>query len=321
MVSDDCSDDFIFSAWGKTIWGSSEDLSNLENDIRLIRSNFTDVPLVIGEWGASAASTEPAARWRYFDFFIRTAAKYNTTTILWDNGADFLDRGEHGWRDPTAIEILMSASKGVMNSLPDSTTDNKATSQFSSAYIFHQSGQQLTNQTLPFLMNGNTVRRISVAGGESLNTQKDYIVSGGGSDGKGSISFTKDFLKRYFSPNVTPGVKANLTVEFSAGASSVIQIVQWDIPIVQGGATSAKEIVGKDLEIPVIWKGLPKLAAVRATYSDGVYMTDDWTKWLGKLQAGYAVSHTNWKTLLFVLRLPVYRLITTTGTGIQVILY
>lgn len=83
-------DDFIFSAWGKTTWGSDADKASLEADIAAVRGNFSDIPLIIGEWAASPVATETAARWRYFDFFLRTAAKYNTATVIWDNGADFL---------------------------------------------------------------------------------------------------------------------------------------------------------------------------------------------------------------------------------------
>jgi endoglucanase len=245
--------------------------------------------LVIGEWAASGATTELAARWRYFDFFVRTAAKYNTATILWDNGNDFLDRNAREWRDLTAIEILMAVNKGIKNSLPDSTTDKMATSQSSSAYIFHQEYQKVSSQSLPFYMNGNSVTKISIANGTALNSPKDYTVSSPESDGRSSITFTKAFLEKYISPYALPGIKANLTVEFSAGARPVIQIVQWDTPVFKGGMTVSKAIGGKDLEIPIAWRGVPKVAAVRAVYSDGVFMTDDWTKWLGKLQAGYAV--------------------------------
>jgi endoglucanase len=165
-------------------------------------------------------------------------------------------------------------------------------------------------------MNGNTVKKISVAGGDTLSTPRDYTVSKAGTDGKGSITFTKDFLDRYISPYATPGIKANLTVEFSAGASPVIEIVQWDIPTLQGGATSSKAIAGKDLEIPITWRGLRRLAAVRGVYSDGVFMTDDWTKWLGKLQAAYTVRIIKLLHIVLCLFLTDSRLITTTGTGI-----
>ena len=56
--------DFIFGAWGKTIWGSDNDKAALEFDFSNLRGNFTDVPIFIGEWDAGA-TLEPAARWKY----------------------------------------------------------------------------------------------------------------------------------------------------------------------------------------------------------------------------------------------------------------
>jgi len=110
---------------GKTIWGSDADKQALEADLANIRNNFTDVPLVIGEWAASPVATESAARCKYIDFFVRTARKYGTTTMLWDNGQDFLDRTQSRWRDPTAQSILSVAasSTNTSNALPDSTED------------------------------------------------------------------------------------------------------------------------------------------------------------------------------------------------------
>jgi endoglucanase len=41
--------DFVFGAWGKTVWGTAEELAAVSNDLGVVRGNFTDVPLVLGE--------------------------------------------------------------------------------------------------------------------------------------------------------------------------------------------------------------------------------------------------------------------------------
>ncbi|KAF2436408.1 endoglucanase B [Tothia fuscella] len=278
--------DFIFTAWGKTIWGSDDDKKSLETDLKLIRQNFTDIPLVIGEWAASPVATESAARWKYMDHFIRMAAKYNTATMLWDNGADFLDRASHAWRDPVAERVIIKAAQGAVNSLPDSTEDAKATSQTSSAHVFHKVGEAVNTQTLPFKLNGNTVKGIQASPDSNL-TSADYSVSGS------NIVFTTAFLNRYINTTATPGIKANLTISFSQGASSQIQLVQWDIPTL-GGASTSKAEKGKDIRIPITWKGIAKPAAVKAISSDGKYLADDWTQYLGPLQQGYATYNNHW---------------------------
>jgi endoglucanase len=128
----------------------------LEADIASIRGNFTDVPIVIGETQAGTL-LETAARRKYFDFLGRTATKYNTSVIVWDNGDAYLDRATGVWREPELIDILQRAIKGESNSLSDSTTDIEASSQNSSAYIWHKIGNEVTDQTVSFLLNGNTV--------------------------------------------------------------------------------------------------------------------------------------------------------------------
>ncbi|KAF4310013.1 putative extracellular protein [Botryosphaeria dothidea] len=280
--------DFIFSAWGKTRWGSDEDKATLEADLANIRNNFTDVPLIIGEWAASPVATESAARWKYFDFIIRTANKYNTSTVLWDNGNDFLDRSAHTWRDQSAIDIYLNAVDGVSNSLPDSTEDGQATSQFTSAYIWHQVGTPVVAQSLPFLFNDNTLSSISV-GGNPLAEGSDYSTNGS------SITFTQSFLSQHVSTDAAPGVKANLTLSFSAGADIEVQIVQWDTPTVASNSTTAAAADnGSDFTIPITYKGLSKPATVLALTTDGTIVFDDWTQYLGPLEKGRATYSNQW---------------------------
>ncbi|QDS68114.1 hypothetical protein FKW77_010191 [Venturia effusa] len=278
---------FVFAAIGATTWGSDADKTNLETDLKLIRGNFTDVPLIIGEWQVSPVATEPAARWKYFDFFVRTAAKYNTSTILWDNGNDFLDRAKSTWRDDVAKQIYISASKGIANSLPESTTDAQATEQQSSAYIFHKAGMAPQAQTLSYQLNGNTITAVTMEDGSAMQPG-DYSIDGS------MIKFSNAFVGRFVNTTLAaPGIKANLTVKFSAGADSRIQVVIWDTPKLAGEATS-KAVNDLELKIPITWKGLPKVATVKALVSDGRYLKDDWTKWLGPMQQARASYNDIW---------------------------
>ncbi|KAF4549227.1 Hypothetical protein D9617_23g006420 [Elsinoe fawcettii] len=266
--------DFIFSAWGKTIWGSEADKQSLENDIASMRNNFTDVPIIIGEWAASPAATETAARRKYNDFFVRTAAKYNTPTILWDNGADYLDRAAASWRDDTAIEIILEGQAGTANSLGDSTTDTAATTQSSSAFVFQKAGASVSDQTLPFIFNGNTLKGIQSTSGP-LAEGTDYSVSAEG------VTFTSSFLTRVLT-NAT-GVAADLTLTFSAGADYEVSVVQWDTPILASSSSALSDITGTQLSIPITWKGVDKLATVRASTASGGYLADDFTQYFGPL--------------------------------------
>ncbi|RYP59055.1 hypothetical protein DL769_008704 [Monosporascus sp. CRB-8-3] len=285
--------DFIFSAWGKTIL-STDDLATIEADLTNIRNNFTDVPLVLGEFDASPLNTEPAARRRYTDLVVRTAAALNTAVMIWDNGLDHLDRGTHTWKDPHSLSILMNAAEGTPNSLADATTDAYATSQSSSAYVFHRVGDAVEDYTVSLLLNGNTLDSIAVDGsdGETLAAGADYSATA-----DGEVMFTVEFLGRHVSAaaDAEPGSKANLTLSFSAGATAGVEIVQWDVPVLE--SSSSKAVAGADLLIPITFKGLKYPAAVKMLRSDGVYLFDDWTQYLGPLQAAYGTYNGQWNWL------------------------
>ncbi|KAL4882248.1 glycoside hydrolase superfamily [Aspergillus karnatakaensis] len=280
--------DFIFSAWGKTIWGSDADKDILTTDFELIRNNFTDVPLILGEYDASSVNTEPAARWKYFDHLQRVTADLGISTIIWDNGADHLDRTIGQWRDPTTLQLVVGTDGDTANSLPDSTEDASAMEQSSSAYIFHRVGEQVTAQTQPYLFNGNSLVSITESDGTVLSSS-DYSVSGE------NIVFSTSYLSTKYTASSAPGVVENLTLEFDGGAASPsIQIVQWDTPVLASTSASASAIAGGDYWIGVDWNGLPTVAAVKALTTSGVYLFDDWTQWLGPLQQARATYNNHW---------------------------
>ncbi|KAH0606187.1 uncharacterized protein H6S33_003848 [Morchella sextelata] len=266
---------FTFGAWGATTWGSDADKTAMEADIAGMRANFTDVPLIIGEWNAFAANTENAARWKYYDHLMKLGVKYNTATVLWVTGWDDLNRSTHVWRNEVDVNIVISGTKGVANSLPDSTTDTSATTQSSSAFIFHKVSDAVSAQTLPFQLNGNTVSSIK-SSAKTLVAGTDYSVSGS------NIVFATSYLSTLYSATTAAGILDTLNVTFSAGAGSQIQVVQWDVPTLS--TTTSKAVTGTDLYIPITWKGYNHVAAVRALKADGTYLFDDWTVYLPALQ-------------------------------------
>ncbi|KAF2007244.1 glycoside hydrolase family 5 protein [Amniculicola lignicola CBS 123094] len=283
--------DFIFGAWGKSTWGSAADKASLDLDLSLIRNNFTDVPLIIGEWSGSATHTETAARWRYVDYFMRAAQKYNTSVVLWDNGADSLNRATHQWRDTVLMDIISNAARGISNALPESTTDGAATKQESSAYVYHKANTSITATTLPFQFNGNTLVSASLASSRTpLTKGKDYTTSGE------TVTFSAPFLTSVLQPiGARTGSIANVTLKFSAGANLLVNILQYNTPTL--GATSSKlsaATPATDLLIPITWAGQNRPAAVKATKADGGYLLDDWTQWLPVLQQGRITYGGQW---------------------------
>ena len=99
------------------------------------------------------------------------------------------------------------------------------------------------------------------------------------------MTFTPAYLSTLYSSTSAAGVKDTLTLTFSAGTSLTLQIVQYDTPTVP--TTSYKiSATGttSDLSVPITYKGLSKIAAVKAIKADGTYLADDWTVYLGPLQ-------------------------------------
>jgi endoglucanase len=167
---------------------------------------------------------------------------------------------------------------GEKNSLPDSTEDASAASQSSSAYVFKKVGDSVVSQSLRWLFNGNTLVSINTSSGTKLGSS-DYSTS------SNAITFSSIFLSKYF--NNKAGIKGSLTLDFSVGASVVIQIVEWDTPTF--GSTSSTATSGQAISIPVTWKGVEAVAAVKILESDGTYLFDDWTQWLPPLQQARGV--------------------------------
>ena len=285
--------DFIFSAWGKTIWGSDADKASLLEDFTLFNGNFTGVPTFVGEWDASPANTEAAARWKYFDYFIRTANSFDYSTVIWDNGLDLYNRTENTWNDPIAIDILFDAVAGKSNTLADSTTDASLASQNTSAYLFHEIGSPVIAQSVNYLLNGNTLSSIKNSAGKTLPTS-DYSITS-----SGTLTFTAAYLSTLYSASSAAGIKDTLTLTFSAGTPLTLTVVQYGTPTLS--TTSYVVNDSADLYVPITYSGLPIVAAVKALLADGTYLADTWTVYLGPLQqARWTYGSWGWDSGHFI---------------------
>ncbi|KAL1960999.1 hypothetical protein VTO42DRAFT_4887 [Malbranchea cinnamomea] len=120
-------------------------------------------------------ATESAARWKYYDHFIRTCDKYGFSSVVWDNGLDLFNREEHQFYDPVEADILFNAVEGLPKASPGS------------AYIFHRVGDPVAAQDVTYLLNGNTLTDIRDSSGTSLDSSQDSV-SGG------TVAFTAEYL-------------------------------------------------------------------------------------------------------------------------------
>ncbi|EHK96385.1 putative endoglucanase B [Glarea lozoyensis 74030] len=244
--------DFVFGAWGKTIWGSDADKASLVNDFELFHGNFSHVPTFIGEWSVSTGQTETAARWKYTDFFVSTAKKYGYSSMQWDNGNDQLDRTTGKWRDEVGIDILLAAAAGKVNSLADSTEDGSATSQFSSAYYFHKLNTPIADAQIQYILNGNTL--LSITDNSTPLTPADFSITP-----SGLLTLSASYL----SPLATaqPGLHKTLTLTFSAGAPLTLSLYVYTTPTLPVTTYNLTSLPPGDLHIPISYAGLPQVAA------------------------------------------------------------
>lgn len=279
-----CLDAFTSAAWGKTIWGSDADKASLESDFSALRNNFTDIPIVVGEWLVSPVMTEQAGRWRYYDYLTQMAVKYDFATIIWDSGADHLDRSTHTWHDPTSLSIHFNALDSITNSLPDATVDSSQATQFTSAYIFNKLVAEVHDYSLPFVLNGNTVSSVADSS-STLAEGTHYYLEGS------NVTFSASYLANYFSSSST-GIIGTITITFSAGAAIPVQLVKWDTPVVT--SSSAQAVAGSDTTVAITWNGVGRPAAVGAYKADGSFLVDDWTIYLGPLEQGRTTFGAQW---------------------------
>lgn len=211
--------------------------------------------------------------------------KYDFAPYIWDTGNDHLDRNARTWRDPTGIQLHFNALLGNTNSLPDSTIDPSATSQFTSAFAFHKAGEPVEDIVLPFALNGHSVQSIST---ESLALTEGTHYSVSGED----IVLSSSFLGQYFATESTYGVMATLTVAFSEGPNIPIQLVQWGVPTLP--VSSAEISSATNIDVVVNWNSIGKPATMAAFKSDGTPLLDEWTVGSPPLQQGRTTFGGAW---------------------------
>ncbi|KAK6527515.1 hypothetical protein TWF694_004498 [Orbilia ellipsospora] len=280
--------DFIFQAWGKTIWGTDDDIALIEADFALWKGNFSNIPTFIGEWNASPKNVERAAGWRYYDAFTKICVKYGYSSIIWDAGQDNLNRLTNTWFEPATESILLNAVAGHANVLADSTLDASATTQSSSAYIYHKVGDAVTDQTASYINVNGAPTSVKTSGGVDLlaGGQVSYAAN------TGVLTLHQSYLATLITSGTAPGTLETLSVAWPAGDVLTLKIVLYNTPTV---ATHTYSMQTTDLYIPVQYAGLPFPATVYGEFNDAAktYVSDDWTVWLGPLQQGRWTSG-NW---------------------------
>jgi len=279
---------FTAAAFGDTIWGSASDKEDMYNNIHWARTNYTNVPIIIGEFGIGTAQTEAAARWKYYDFVVNSAYNSTTSVMLWDASGTFASNTST-YGDETVLDIIIHAAKGVHNALPNSTENDSDPSYWSSAQLFQKLGDPIQDTNLPFLWNNKTVKSISCSGGPCQSTLRkgvDYTTN------QQNITFTKSFMSSLFPSGAQPGLKANMVFHFDQDSADLrIPAYLWSKPeLAITKLTITNATAQNDLWIPFKYAGMPEVAMATAQMVNSSYLVNSWTQWRGPMIKGAAVS-------------------------------
>ncbi|CAE6446896.1 hypothetical protein ACGC1H_002934 [Rhizoctonia solani] len=262
--------DFVMNQWGKTWWGSDADKALVESEIAPVRGNFS-VPILMGEYSTSqpGVAIEKASAWAWFDTVTRTALKYEIVPQWWDNGGEYFDRVTGKWRDITTKNIVMAVAAGKINSYPYSGNGT----------VWLKSGVS-TIQPIYMQYNGNKLKGIYTPSGTQLTSGKDYTIVNSPLPG---FVLTSSYINSLGATSKL-GELGRVIVRTSAGADLEIDIRRYTRPTVPNRTINVSGTSG-DYWFNHTSNGA-KLATVQALGPNGEYLKDDWTQWLGPLQAG-----------------------------------
>ncbi|KAB5596140.1 Glycoside hydrolase family 5 protein [Ceratobasidium theobromae] len=262
--------DFISNSWGRTFWGSDADKAAVLNDLLPVRGNFS-VPILMGEYSpyAIGSAIEKAAGWAWCDFVTRTAVSLGIVPQWWDNGADYFDRTAGEWRDVTTKNILLAAATGKINTIP-----------YNGNGTLWLQANVTTPPPIYLQYNGNTLKGIYTPAGAALTAGKDYTVVTSPLTG---FALTSSYIASLGSSS-TLGEIGRVIVKSNNGANLEIDIRRYTRPTVSTGTVNVSGNTN-DYYINFTPNGA-KLATVKAVGPSGEIVKDDWTVWLGDLQAG-----------------------------------
>ncbi|KAF8754232.1 glycosyl hydrolase 5 (cellulase A) family [Rhizoctonia solani] len=261
--------DFVMNQWGKTWWGSDADKALIESEFAPVRGNFS-VPILLGEYSTSAPgfAIEKASAWAWFDTVTRTAVKYSIVPQWWDNGGEYFDRPTGKWHDITTKNIVMAVVAGKINSYPYSGNGT----------VWLKSGASAVPPVY-LQYNGNTLKGIYTPSGTKLTSGKHYTIVSSPLPG---FALTSSYINSLGATSKL-GELGRVIVRLSSGADLEIDIRRYARPSIPNGTINVS--ANSDYGFSYTSNGA-KLATVKALGPNGEYLKDDWTQWLGPLQAG-----------------------------------
>lgn len=250
--------DYVANWWGHVTWGTDSDKTYFDDMFKRLHDKFVadGLPVIIGEFG-TLGTNERHSKWMYHDYFVRTAKKYGMVSVWWDNG-EHLDRLRGSWNDPVVKDIIVNASRGIVNSFVE--TGDLYTRQ-----------DKIADATLKLELSGNMLA--GVFNGETPLGQDDYSYDADGAKVTIKQAYLKGMLK-----DKGFGDVGQLTFRFSQGADQVVHVHQYTDPVLKQKELvidrSSGDIV-TDIGIDLDYNGA-EMARVKAVEAYGQSVHTEW---------------------------------------------
>lgn len=244
-----------------------QSINHINENFNRIYDKFTSngIPVVVGEFGLlgfdqNTGTIEQGEKLKFFEYMISYAEQKGIIHMLWDNGQHF-NRSTLEWNDPQLYDMMKASWEGR-----SSTADTD--------FIFIKRGQEITDVTRTFNLNGNQFVSLN-NGDRTLVAGEDYVLEGD------KLTLKAGLLSQFSSDKL--GETSVLAATFNKGANWYFTIYNHDTPIV---SDSSGSII--DFSIPMQFNG-NLLKTMEAIYVDdkSVAGPQNWTSYK---EFGYAFA-------------------------------
>ncbi|WP_226667754.1 cellulase family glycosylhydrolase [Metabacillus litoralis] len=242
-------------------------INHINENFNRIYDKFTSngIPVVVGEFGLlgfdqNTGTIQQGEKLKFFEYMISYAEQKGIIHMLWDNGQHF-NRSTLEWNDPQLYDMMKASWEGR-----SSTADTD--------FIFMKQGQEITDVTRTFNLNGNQF--VSLKNGDrTLVAGEDYVLEGD------KLTLKASLLSQFSSDKL--GETSVLTTTFNEGANWYFTIYNHDTPIVSDSSGAIS-----DFSIPMQFNG-NSLKTMEAIYVDdkSVAGPQNWTSYK---EFGYAFA-------------------------------
>lgn len=223
--------DFLNNWWARTTWGTDEDKREVDTMFKALHDKFVQagLPVVIGEYGTTTR-IDRRSQLYYYNHIAQTAHRYGMAMMWWDNG-EHLHRLLGEWRHEELKDVLVNAGNAVANSF------------IAPADVYVRSGERAGEVRVALELFGNELEAVSY-NGQPLAVGSDYRVDAAA----GEVILDAAYMNGLLQPGVN-GLNAELRFTFDRGADAVLQLFQYEEPVLETQELALDHSPGTALDV------------------------------------------------------------------------